>query len=257
MGRSSSRSCRRRGVPRVDDRRVIDGILWRFRTGSPWRDLPERSGPRTMLFNPFVRWRAKGISARILQPCRKLRPRHRHDRRLMRARPSARRRLAKGGGDERCMGRSRGGLTTKIHAFVDAEGRPIRVALTPDRPAMHRRPLPDRQSERQAPSSSPTGHRAPTRSARTRADAAHGPNPATRDLQGHRRGPIAGLTTRRHHPRGDPHLDRREPCPPPSSWIGGSSWGRVVPLKPKPLERCATSRAARASWVSSDPDKLL
>ncbi len=28
-----------RGVPRVDDRRVINGILWRFRTGSPWRDI--------------------------------------------------------------------------------------------------------------------------------------------------------------------------------------------------------------------------
>lgn len=34
-----------RGVPRVDDRRVINGILWRFRTGSPWADIPERYGP--------------------------------------------------------------------------------------------------------------------------------------------------------------------------------------------------------------------
>jgi len=46
-----------RGVPRVDDRRVINGILWRFRTGSPWRDVPERYGPRTTLYNRFVRWR--------------------------------------------------------------------------------------------------------------------------------------------------------------------------------------------------------
>ena len=36
-----------RGVPRVDDRRVLNGILWRFRTGAPWRDIPERYGPRT------------------------------------------------------------------------------------------------------------------------------------------------------------------------------------------------------------------
>jgi transposase len=36
-----------RGVPRVDDRRVINGILWRFRTGSPWADIPERYGPHT------------------------------------------------------------------------------------------------------------------------------------------------------------------------------------------------------------------
>jgi hypothetical protein len=34
-----------RGVARVDDRRVINGILWRFRTGSPWADIPERYGP--------------------------------------------------------------------------------------------------------------------------------------------------------------------------------------------------------------------
>ena len=55
-----------RGVPRVDDRWVINGILWRFRTVSPWRDIPERYGPRTTLYNRFVRWRAKGIWHRIL-----------------------------------------------------------------------------------------------------------------------------------------------------------------------------------------------
>jgi transposase len=38
------------------------------------------------------------------------------------------------------MGRSRGGLTTKIHALVDADGRPIRLMLTPARPATHPRP---------------------------------------------------------------------------------------------------------------------
>ena len=50
-----------RGVPRVDDRRVLNGILWRFRTGAPWRDIPERDGPRTTLYNRFVRWRAAGV----------------------------------------------------------------------------------------------------------------------------------------------------------------------------------------------------
>ncbi len=34
-----------RGVARVDDRRVLNGIFWVLRTGSPWRDLPERYGP--------------------------------------------------------------------------------------------------------------------------------------------------------------------------------------------------------------------
>lgn len=55
-----------RGVPRVDDRRVINGILFRFRAGTPWRDVPERYGPRTTLYNRFVRWRAAGHWGRIL-----------------------------------------------------------------------------------------------------------------------------------------------------------------------------------------------
>lgn len=55
-----------RGVPRVDDRRVINGILWRFRTGSPWADIPERYGPYTTCYNRFVRWRKAGVWDRLL-----------------------------------------------------------------------------------------------------------------------------------------------------------------------------------------------
>lgn len=50
-----------RGVPRVDDRRVLNGILWRFRTGAPWADIPERYGPSTTCYNRFVRWRKGGV----------------------------------------------------------------------------------------------------------------------------------------------------------------------------------------------------
>ncbi len=56
-----------RGVPRVNDRRVLNGILWRFRTGSPWRDIPERYGPSTTCYNRFVRWREAGVWDRILE----------------------------------------------------------------------------------------------------------------------------------------------------------------------------------------------
>ena len=55
-----------RGIERVDDRRVINGILWRFRTGSSWRDVPERYGPRTTLYNRFYRWRKAGVWDRLL-----------------------------------------------------------------------------------------------------------------------------------------------------------------------------------------------
>ena len=39
-----------RGVPRVNDRRVLNGILWRLCTGSLWRDIPERYGPSPVSF---------------------------------------------------------------------------------------------------------------------------------------------------------------------------------------------------------------
>lgn len=50
-----------RGVPRVDDRRVLNGIFWVLRSGAPWRDLPERYGPRTTCYNRFARWRKAGV----------------------------------------------------------------------------------------------------------------------------------------------------------------------------------------------------
>ena len=45
-----------RGVRRVNDRRVLNGIFWILRSGAPWRDLPENYGPYTTCYNRFVRW---------------------------------------------------------------------------------------------------------------------------------------------------------------------------------------------------------
>src|SRR5690606_36923347 len=55
-----------RGVPRADDRRVLNGIFWRLRTGAPWADIPTRYGPHTTCVNRFNRWRRAGHWARIL-----------------------------------------------------------------------------------------------------------------------------------------------------------------------------------------------
>lgn len=55
-----------RGVARVDDRRVLNGIFWRFRTGSPWRDIPERYGPYTTCYNRFIRWSYAGVWDQLL-----------------------------------------------------------------------------------------------------------------------------------------------------------------------------------------------
>jgi len=55
-----------RGVPRVDDRRVLNGIFWVLRSGAPWRDLPDAFGPYTTCYNRFVRWRRAGVWSRIM-----------------------------------------------------------------------------------------------------------------------------------------------------------------------------------------------
>lgn len=39
-----------RGMPRFDDRRVLNDIFWRFQTGSPWADTPQRYGPHTSCY---------------------------------------------------------------------------------------------------------------------------------------------------------------------------------------------------------------
>lgn len=49
-----------RGVPCVNDRRVLNGIFWVLRSGPPWRDLPQSFGPYNTCYNRFVRWRRAG-----------------------------------------------------------------------------------------------------------------------------------------------------------------------------------------------------
>ncbi len=50
---------------RADDRRIMNGIFYVLRTGMPWRDLPERYGPYTTVYNRFNRWSRRGIWKRI------------------------------------------------------------------------------------------------------------------------------------------------------------------------------------------------
>ena len=49
-------SAGRRGRPWNDHRRTLEGIIWRFRTGSPWRDLPEQFGPWQSVAERHLRW---------------------------------------------------------------------------------------------------------------------------------------------------------------------------------------------------------
>ena len=50
-----------RGKPRVDDRRVISGIVHVLKSGGRWVDAPQAYGPRKTLYNRFVRWANRGV----------------------------------------------------------------------------------------------------------------------------------------------------------------------------------------------------
>ena len=56
-----------RGVPRTDDRRVLNAIFYVLRTGSPWRDLPERYGPYTTVYNRYNRWAKAGVWLHVFE----------------------------------------------------------------------------------------------------------------------------------------------------------------------------------------------
>jgi transposase len=58
---------KKNGRPRLDDRKVLNGIFFILRTGSPWRDLPERYGPYTTVYNRFNRWAKKGVWLSIFE----------------------------------------------------------------------------------------------------------------------------------------------------------------------------------------------
>lgn len=55
-----------RGVPRVDDRRVLNGIFWVLRSGVPWRNLTERYESHTTCYSRIRRWTKAGVWDRIM-----------------------------------------------------------------------------------------------------------------------------------------------------------------------------------------------
>ena len=53
------------GIPRVDDRRVVSGIIYVIRGGLMWRDAPKGYGPHKTIYNRFIRWSRLGVFNRI------------------------------------------------------------------------------------------------------------------------------------------------------------------------------------------------
>src|ERR1041384_4245323 len=56
-----------RGKPRVDDRRVISGIIHVLKSGGRWADAPEAYGPKKPLYNRFIAWTIKGVWVRLFR----------------------------------------------------------------------------------------------------------------------------------------------------------------------------------------------
>ncbi|WP_408638888.1 IS5 family transposase [Nocardia gipuzkoensis] len=141
-----------KGRPRVDDRRVVNGMLYKAKTGIAWRDLPQRYGPWKTVYNRFWRWSRNGTLALLVARVRvvaeavaELDREVSVDSTIVRAHQHAagarRGRVVHTGGDrvlpeagdepaDHAIGRSRGGPTTKIHLACDGLGRPLPVVLT-------------------------------------------------------------------------------------------------------------------------------
>lgn len=57
----------RTGRPRVDDRLMLNGVLWVLCSGAAWRDMPERFGPWSAVYQRFRDWRNQGTFGQMLK----------------------------------------------------------------------------------------------------------------------------------------------------------------------------------------------
>ena len=137
----------RRGGRWREHRTVTNGILWKLRTGAPWRDLPERYGPWQTCYDRFVRWRRDGTWEHLLAHAQtrldavgKIEWEVSADSTVVRAHQhaaSARKELGPWGRKkgrlsvpDEAVGCSRGGFSTKVHLACDGRGRPLSVLVT-------------------------------------------------------------------------------------------------------------------------------
>ncbi|MGI5485632.1 IS5 family transposase [Microtetraspora malaysiensis] len=135
-----------KGRPWRDHRQVIDGILWRLRTGAPWREIPERYGPWQTCYERFKRWDQDGTWAHLLEEMQvkddsigrvewtfsidsTIARAHQHAAGARKGGTTAGRSIRSSRKDQ-ALGRSRGGLTTKLHLITEARGLPMALHVT-------------------------------------------------------------------------------------------------------------------------------
>ncbi|WP_406426929.1 IS5 family transposase [Streptomyces sp. NBC_00147] len=138
------------GRPPVHPKRqLIDGIRWRTRAGTPWRDVPERYGSWQTVYGLFRRWQRDGTWKHILEQLQAradadgliawdvsvdstIARAHHHaagarKKGVCKGAPGRRRNRAR---EDHGLGRSRGGLTTKVHLAVEQGQKPLSLIIT-------------------------------------------------------------------------------------------------------------------------------
>ncbi len=118
------------GGTAADNRLFVEAVLWRFRTGSPWRDLPKRSARWRGVSRRFRRRVLSGVPERVFNALSEDFDLERVfvDGTVVQA-PRKAAGARKGGGQNQGIGRSRGGLTTRTVAVVDAPGYLVRFRI--------------------------------------------------------------------------------------------------------------------------------
>ncbi|WP_235988130.1 IS5 family transposase, partial [Roseibium aggregatum] len=118
------------GARRVDDRRVISGIIHVLKVGCRWCDCPKEYGPSTTIYNRFNHWSRKRFWIDLVEALAASGAVTRStsiDSTYIKAHRSAH---GGKGGQNQAIGPSRGGQTTKIHALTDVISRPFAFMLT-------------------------------------------------------------------------------------------------------------------------------
>lgn len=119
-----------RGRTGTDNRLFVNGCLWVIRSGAMWHHLPERYGPWKRTYNRFRRWAHAGVWEKVFEILLSdSKNRYRMiDSSIVRAHQHAT--TGRGVKKNSTVGRSRGGLTTKLHLVTDGTGKPVKFQLT-------------------------------------------------------------------------------------------------------------------------------
>ena len=130
MGKLNALLPRLRGRPPKDNRLFLEAVCWIIRTGAPWRDLPKEYGPWKTTYNRYNNWVKECRFQEVLEVLKKDGDHEWHmiDATIVRAHQHAS--GTRGGQEKQDLGRSSGGLSSKIHAKVDSFGMPLEFIIS-------------------------------------------------------------------------------------------------------------------------------